>query len=60
MQREEIPYLHLLDLLTERGAIARSVFTGDADLLGAFGHFESCLVGCRDGEIGWFKGWGRR
>lgn len=35
-------YFHLLDLLSQRGAIARTVLAGDADLLRAFGHCVVC------------------
>lgn len=35
---------HLLDLLTERGTITGSVLAGDADLLGALGHFVGMCV----------------
>ena len=49
--RSELTYFHLLDLLTERSAVARSVLAGDADLLRALGHC-GCVV---EGVWGW--GW---
>ena len=33
--------LYLLDDFTERSTVAGTVFTGDADLLGALGHFDT-------------------
>ena len=36
-------YFHLLDLLSQGSTVARSVLSGDSDLLGAFGHFGSCV-----------------
>jgi hypothetical protein len=36
-------YLHLLDLLTERGTVTGTVLSGDSNLLGALGHFGGCV-----------------
>jgi hypothetical protein len=45
---------HLLDLFSERGTVTGTVFSSNADLLGAFAHF-----GCWDGEgnlVSWGEG----
>lgn len=38
-------HFHLLDLLSQGSTVARSVLSGDADLLCALRHFGGCVVG---------------
>jgi hypothetical protein len=57
LPRSRYTYFHLLDLLSQGSTVARSVLAGNSDLLRAFGHCATCVVGFR--RVMDVRGWSR-